>query len=383
MAAIALVGLTAALAGLVGGYAVWLALGSAPADPPGGAPVSDGSLPDLDVLVPVHDEAAFVAAKIADLQATRYNGRLRVLVVDGASSDETRVRARAAIAGDARFDLFELDRAGKSAQLNAGLARTRAPWVAVTDADARLDPSTLAALVAAGEADPNAGVVGVAAEPVGTHPLDALYWRAANRLRRAEARRGCVSHVLGPCYVFRRGLFSELPENVASDDCYVSFRAALAGQRIVWLETPLVRELRAPDDLRELFSHKRRKAGGYLREILRALPSAPRLSRPARGVFLWRAALLVLVPPLTLAVLVAGFGLAWTKPAFAAALAAAGAVVALLARPLARAAPLTSLATLGIVLTSAAGTALLLHPFRRPNPRLPKVGAGAPTDLCE
>jgi cellulose synthase/poly-beta-1,6-N-acetylglucosamine synthase-like glycosyltransferase len=383
MATLAFVGLTAALAALVGGYAAWLALGRTSTDLPGDSPGPDGSLPDLDVLVAVHDESAFVAAKIADLRSTQYAGRVRFLVMDGASNDDTCARARSAIEGDPRFDLLELDHSGKSAQLNAGLAHTRAPWVAVTDADARMDPATLAALVAAGETDPRVGVVGVAAIPVGAHPLDALYWRAANRLRRAEARRGCVSHVLGPCYVFRRSLFPQLPEDVASDDCYVTFRAALVGQRVAWLEAPLVSELRAPGSLREIFSHKRRKAGGYLREILRFLPSVPRMSRPARTVFLWRVALLLLGPPLALAVIVAGLGLAWTEPAFAAALAVAGTAAVFVVRPLARAVPIAALVALGVVLTSAAGAALFLHPFRPPSPRLPKVGLGVSSDLSK
>jgi cellulose synthase/poly-beta-1,6-N-acetylglucosamine synthase-like glycosyltransferase len=382
MAALAFVALSAALAGLLGGYATWLALGRAAPGLAGGSHGPDRPLPDLDVLVPVHDEAAFVTAKIADLGATQYAGRLRVLVVDGASSDETSARARAAIAGEPRFEMLELDRAGKSVQLNAGLAHTRAPWVAVTDADARLDPSLLASMVAAGEADPEVSVVGIAAEPVGAHPLDALYWRVANRLRRAEARRGCVSHVLGPCYVFRRTLLQAIPEDVASDDCYVSFRAAVAERRTIWLEGPPVRELRAPRRLRDLFVHKRRKAGGYLREILRFLPTLPRMSRPARDVFLWRVALLLLGPSLVLALFAAGLAVAWTEPACAAALAVGGAIV-WVTRPVARGIPLAGLAALGMVLTSAAGTALLLHPFRRPNPRLPKVRLGVSADLGE
>jgi cellulose synthase/poly-beta-1,6-N-acetylglucosamine synthase-like glycosyltransferase len=275
-------------------YLVWLRL--APDDTPG-ASRSDADWPRVDILVPTLDEEAFIVQKLENLQRLDYPRHLvSITVVDGGSSDRTLDLATAATGG-ARIDIVRTGLRGKAAQLNAGLAHTTADFILVTDADARLEPDALTRLVAALHADETVGVAGVPVSPLAgdAHPAEHLHWRLLNWMHRQEARRGSASIVTGPCYLMRRRIASRIPDGVVADDVFVSCSAAAEGFRVGWVDTP-VTELRAPRTAREMFQYRRRRGAAYLREVMRFLPRTPRMAPPARGIFLWRAALLLTVP---------------------------------------------------------------------------------------
>lgn len=75
------------------------------------------SWPAIDAVVPTHDEAGRIEAKIRNLRALAYPGAIRFWIVDGASADGT-----PAIAGDPRFSVVALSVADKTAQLNRAFA---------------------------------------------------------------------------------------------------------------------------------------------------------------------------------------------------------------------------------------------------------------------
>jgi len=366
--------------GLVPGYAFWLSRTRRAhrSSPPPTSPVS-APLPPVDVIVAVHDEAELIEGKLENLTALAYpREALTFWIVDGASTDGTAELVRRWTQRDSRFRLLQVDVADKTAQLNAALARARGPWILVTDADARLAPDTLALMIATGESAPSLVALGTPVEPAAGHPLEQLYWRVANRMRRAESRRGSASIVIGPCYAFRCGLLTRLPPDVVSDDVHVSFAAAAAGGRVGLVDRTVI-ELRAPTRLPELFCHKRRKAEGYLREVFRFLPRAGGMASPAREIFLWRAALLIAFPLLVATgALLLG---AWMASAasgpqgLVAALVALGASAACAGRPR----PPRALAypALGLLLASVQLAALIIHPFSRLTACYPKVTNGA------
>jgi len=169
----------------------------------------------------------------------------------------------------------------------------------VTDADAQLPAETLERLMATGEADRTVAVVGAPVNPAGPHALEALHWKLGNYLRGLEGRRGCASLVAGPCFAFRRDLLDAWPDDAVADDMHVTFTAMTAGRRVELIDVA-VTELRSPRHLTELVRHKFRRAHAYLREVFRFLPRVPVMPSPARGVFLWRAAHLTVLPLLVL-----------------------------------------------------------------------------------
>mgnify|MGYP003575167047 CR=1 FL=1 len=139
----------------------------------------------------------------------------------------------------------------------------------------------------------------------------------------------------------------------------------VAGRRVAQSEA-MVLELRSPRSLRALLRHKYRKGDAYLREILRFLPQARRMPAPMRAIFLWRAALLTIVPLLaaigggTLAVAVL---LTWGAQGLL--LLAAPALLLML--PPARGAALAA------ILAAVSAAALFAYPFSRQAASFPKI----------
>jgi hypothetical protein len=370
-----LLGVLACIVLLVPGYALWLRIGARGRHAPGSA--APCAWPAIDVVVPVWNEAAGIEAKLANLAALELpDSGVTFWVVDGNSDDDTAEIVERLARGEPRIRLLRLDRADKTAQLNAALERARGDWVVVSDADAELPPETLRSLFAAAAGDPSLAVVGTVVAPLRAHPLEARYWTSANHMRRLESRRGCASIVTGPCYAFRRDLLDRLPDDVVADDVHVALEAAVRGGRVGFVETKVL-ELRSPLRLAALFRHKRRKADAYLREVLRFLPRAPRMDPPARGIFLWRATQLIGFPLLvTAGAVIAVHGAVTAAPdaATAAAALAVPPALAVSGRVAGgrRDGPFAAL-QLGVLLAAVQMTALLLHPFSRQSARFERL----------
>ena len=370
------------IAALGPGYLIWLR--RVRVRDPENAPMP-ASFPSIAVVVPLYNEIAWAADKIHNLGALDYpHGRLEIWVVDGGSDDGTVEACARAIGEDDRFELLRTPIADKTAQLNAALGAIRSEWVLVTDADARLPSDTLTKLVRLAAHDPRLAVIGTSVRPARAHPLERWHWRLANRLRQIESRRGSASIVTGPCYLFRRTLLERFPEDVVADDVHVALAAAVAGQRVAIADASVL-ELRAPLRIGDLFRHKVRKADAYLREVWRFFPRRASMGAPARQVFVWRAAQLVLLPLLALAGAAAALGLligAGPSPGacLIGALTVAGLGVGSARWRLLRRLGLTL--TLGVLLAATLLVAMAAYPFWRQTACYPKIASldCAPTE---
>lgn len=369
---------------LVFGYLLRLERIAARNDEP--PPARPTAWPRVDIIVPVHNEMPRLEAKLRNLAEIEYPRELlRFLIVDGGSDDGSRDRIRQAIAIDPRLELLALDEGHKIRQLNLALDRVSADWILVTDADARMTSQTLAELVAAGERDPAALVLGSTVVPADTHPVERAYWDVANRMRCIESRCGCASIVTAPCYLFRRGLVRAFPDDVVADDVHTAFRAAAEGGNVRVLDCR-VTELRSPRRIIELFRHKLRKADAYLREVVRFLPVVNAMNPVAREIFLWRASQIAVTPVLGAVALAALSVLAFRQPA-GASLIALGCLVAAAVFVCARVGGWRSLrdSIAGVVLAGLLNAVLLAaligYPFSRQTARYVRVGSapeGAP-----
>ena len=106
--------------------------------------------PSLTVIVPMRNEQAVVADCIASLRAQSYpQDRMRVLLVDDHSEDETVAAARDAIGGDERFRVLHLGsaEAGKKDAITAGVRASEDDIIVTTDADCRHAPQWLMLLL--------------------------------------------------------------------------------------------------------------------------------------------------------------------------------------------------------------------------------------------
>ena len=114
----------------------------AAADPPTGR---------VCVVVPAYNEARVIAGLVASLRAETYPQLRFVLALDRCT-DDTAALARAAIAGDERFEIIEIDAcpadwAGKVHAVHAGVTRSRgaadADFLLFADADTLFSPGAL------------------------------------------------------------------------------------------------------------------------------------------------------------------------------------------------------------------------------------------------
>ncbi|MEV0105389.1 glycosyltransferase [Nocardia sp. NPDC050799] len=122
---------------------------------PAPAPVTE----NVTVCVPARDESALLPGLIADLRAQTGVARLRILILDDASGDDTAERALQAIAGDPRCELLRGTTGpppgwtGKAAACAALAEHARQAGggtgaLVFLDADVRLAPTAIAAAVA-------------------------------------------------------------------------------------------------------------------------------------------------------------------------------------------------------------------------------------------
>ena len=354
------IGLLTASVAIVAAYAVWL-MTSRPRIIEVRTPAEQ---PPVLIVVAVYDEAPLIERKLANLAALTWPRR-RIVIVDGGSTDGTIGHVRRWIASHADFALVETQHRNKTAQLTEALAAYRdESWVLVTDADALLEPDTLEHLFDVVASDEKVSVVGTRVRPISAHALESLHWRATDWLRTREYDRGSAAIVAAPCYLARRELLA-LPHDAIADDVHVACSAMLAGRRVGQSDATVL-ELRSPRSLRALLKHKYRKGDAYLREIMRFLPLAARMPAPMRTIFLWRAALLTLVPLLSAIggiALAAALVLNW----------GAQGVLMLLAPALLLVLPPARGAALAAVLAAVSAAALFSYPFSRQAASFPKI----------
>jgi len=355
---LAATGSLVAAVGIVIAYAWWLMRGRPSQGLAGSRPE------DVLIVVPVFDEAPLIERKLANLAALTIPRR--VVIVDGGSTDGSVEIIRAWISGREAFTLLATSHRNKTAQLNEALRLNPCEeWVLVTDADALLEPETLERMLDVVAADARVTVVGSHVRPVAAHALESMHWSATDWLRARESDRGSAGIVAAPCYLAHRDFIAHMPDDTLADDVHVTCRAMLGGRRIGHAGHAAVVELRSPRTLRALLRHKYRKADAYLREIVRFLPQVRRIPHPMRAIFLWRAALLTLVP--LLGVIGAVTAIAAMAESLASIIAAALLTMLLFVVPAARGFALAAL------LAAVSAAALVMHPFSRQQASFPKI----------
>jgi glycosyltransferase involved in cell wall biosynthesis len=103
--------------------------------------------PDLSVILCVHDGAATIEQQLRALASQEWDAPWEVVVVDNASTDDTRGVVTAFAAGDPRFRLVEASsKLGLSYARNVGVANARAPAVAFCDDDDLVGTGWVAAM---------------------------------------------------------------------------------------------------------------------------------------------------------------------------------------------------------------------------------------------
>lgn len=208
----------------------------------------------LTVVVPAYREASVIAAKIRDLRANGYPGRLDVIVV--ADDVETATAAKdteATVLSGGR-------RLGKAEALNCGVAAAVTEIVVITDANTVLRAGSLVAM-ARWFAEPSVGAV--AGEKSVRGDGEGMYWRFESWLKRRESRTGATFALVGELAAVRRAAFRPLPADLAVEDLWLALDVLDQGFRIVY-EPDACAEEDVPPDLTQDWERRTRVVSGVL-----------------------------------------------------------------------------------------------------------------------
>jgi cellulose synthase/poly-beta-1,6-N-acetylglucosamine synthase-like glycosyltransferase len=236
--------------------------------------------PRTAILIPAWNEAAVIASSVDRLMRLEYPPeRLRVFVIDDASTDETPAVARAK-AAEYPGRVFHLRREvggqGKAHTLNHGLADVLADdWmqaVLIMDSDVIYEPDSLR-LMARHLADPGVGSV-TAYIKEGSRPGNYLtrfigyeYITAQAAARRSQNVLGAMACLAGGAQLHSRAnieaIGGQIETGSLAEDTITTFKTQLRGARVIF-EPHAVVWAEEPDAIAGLWKQRLRWARGNL-----------------------------------------------------------------------------------------------------------------------
>ena len=226
----------------------------------------------LSIIVPAHNEAAVIGAKLGNLLGQDYPAeRLEIIVASDGSDDETEGIVTRVSQHDPRVKLLGLPRRGKAHALNTAVDSAGGEVLVFSDANAMLEPGALRYL-ARHFADPGVGGVAgglryVRGNDTGGAGLgEMLYWRYDQWLKQMETKVGNAISADGALYAIRRDLYVPIADPSATDDFAISSRVVVQGYRLIYEPHAMVSESTAGSSGRE-FLRKVRIVNRGLRSL--------------------------------------------------------------------------------------------------------------------
>jgi poly-beta-1,6-N-acetyl-D-glucosamine synthase len=170
------------------------------------------------------------------------------------------------------------ERLGKSQALNRGFAEATTPVVVISDANNRLAPGALAALMEH-FADPAVGAVAGEKLEDDRGGGESLYWRFESWLKKREDRLGTTIGLVGEISAIRTEAWRPIPRDVATDDFWAALDIIEQGYRIAY--EPRARALDPPAaSLGASWERRIRSVSGALHIMVRRR----RQLRPSTGL---------------------------------------------------------------------------------------------------
>ncbi|WP_179378207.1 glycosyltransferase [Jannaschia marina] len=226
--------------------------------------------PDISVIVPAHNEAHIVekTLRAIDGAAERYDGRVQIIFVDNASSDDTYALAKRVVETleFAKAEVLQEPQAGKSNALNRALDAVETDYFVRIDSDTLIRPNAFHRAMRY-FADPAVGVVGGLPLP----PGGGIFDRA--RFVEAAVKHGLYSvglaainglvGVPGMFVIFRTDLPRQLGGFVGGmngEDTDMSLRIGELGYRLI-----VDPEVRYISEVPRTFAHMREQRMRWFR----------------------------------------------------------------------------------------------------------------------
>jgi len=199
--------------------------------------------PDLTVFMPAHNEEHIITDTIRamDAAAEKYDGTVKLLVMNNASEDETVPKAQTALAAckSLQGEVIEVPLPGKANALNAGLDRVDTEFCVRVDADTQLLPDAFSRAMRH-FVEPSVGVVGGLPLPPGGGLFDrARYLEVAVKHGFYSVALSTINSVVGipgMFSVYRTKLPRSLGgfvEGMNGEDTDISLRAGESGYKLI------------------------------------------------------------------------------------------------------------------------------------------------------
>ena len=171
-------------------------------------------LPEISVVVPVHDEAGSIGGLIEEIAgALRPSTAFEIVCVNDGSQDGSDAVLRTAMAAVPELRVLHHDRrSGQSTAVCNGVRLARGTWIATLDGDGQDDPADLPAMIALRDGTAARGPRLIIGRRKNRRDSLAKRWasRLANTVRRAVLRDRARDSGSG-LKLFPRALFLELP----------------------------------------------------------------------------------------------------------------------------------------------------------------------------
>lgn len=234
---------------------------------------SYGNLPTIRLIVPAHNEAGVIAAKVQNLLALFYpSDRLSIVIALDGCTDDTRTIVMSALSRapqNATISVIEYaQNIGKIAVLNDQIQSATADIIALSDASAAV-PADALLKAARHFQDRKVGVV------CGTYQLkeagsegERQYWAYQTKIKADEAAVAAPMGAHGAFYLFRRARWTPLPGDTINDDFVLPMRIVAAGDRAIYDRSIVATELERTKPRQE-FSRRIRIGAGNMQQTVR------------------------------------------------------------------------------------------------------------------
>ncbi len=232
-------------------------------------------LPEITILMAVHNEQKVIREKIHSIRNTSYPaGKIQILVGSDHSTDRTDEILLEIQQGSPAIELVRFEsRQGKGNVINQLVEKASGEVLVITDANVILQRNTLFELVKHFK-NPAIGLVDSYMLNTGIKKDGISYQEMAYISREVKIKHregliwGCMMGPFGGCFAFRRELFSPIPGNILVDDFYLNMLVLEQGKQCInELHSRVYEDV--SNELSEEFRRKIRIAAGNFQNLRR------------------------------------------------------------------------------------------------------------------
>ena len=201
-----------------------------------GSPADKGTYePTVSVVLPTYNEESIIKSRLENLLKIEYpTEKLEIVIVDSGEDNTAKIaREFLAETGLDHTVIEEDERHGVAAAVNLAIAEASGEIIFRTDCDSYVAEDALGEAVR-NFADPAIGAVtGRQSEVLGGSTVERDYRDLQTQLQQLESHLDSTFIVHGPCFLFRRSLFRDLPHASLADDTEIAVNIRRQGYRIV------------------------------------------------------------------------------------------------------------------------------------------------------